>query len=144
MSFGMAILGLLLAGRLAAQSDDGPRRFRVDLPPQAESGQTHLLLHNVTVPRNLPTVLRVYALTSDSAAVYLGSTGLPAISPDAQGNTTVKVLRINVTTGLRRLLAKVPGAREVDLEIRSEGKVNGAGQNRPWSVCAVELVRPKD
>jgi hypothetical protein len=143
MNLGMVLLGLILAcSRATSQSSDEIRRFRVDVPPGVDTRQTHLLLHEVRTPRNRPLVLRAYALAPDSSRVYLGSTGLPAISAQAKGETKVALLRINITTGFRRWLTQVTRARKVDLEIRGKEPADSANASVPWSVRTVELVHP--
>jgi hypothetical protein len=143
MTLALALVGLFLAcGKATSQSDDGTRRFRVEVPTEAASRQTHLLLHDLAVPRNRPVILRVYALAPDSSKIYLGSTALPAVAAEATGQTRIGLTRINVTSGFRRWLKQVPTSRTADLEIRGESPGDTAKGPVPWSLRTVELVHP--
>ncbi|MDP9178244.1 MAG: hypothetical protein M3O61_11245 [Gemmatimonadota bacterium] len=143
MNLGIMLLGLAMACMTVGQPESDPRRFRLDVPPHAGSKQTHLLLRDVAVSRNRPVVLRVHALAAGGAKVYLGSTAVPGIAPDAPGMTTLSVLRINVTAGFRRWFEDSPAARKVNIEIRSSDGGDSTMQRARWSIRAVELVHPE-
>jgi len=139
---GRILFGLATACMAAVQPGDGAKRFQVEVPAAVESRQTHLLLRDVVVPRNRAVVLRAYALGADSAKIFLGTTAIPGISREATGTSTTALLRINVTTGLRRWLATSRSARKVDVEISDAGSGDSTAPRSTWSVRAVELVHP--
>ncbi len=143
MNLWIAMLGLAMACKTVGQPESDTQRFRVDVPKQADSKQTHLLLRDVVTPRNRPVVLRAYALAADNSKVYLGSTAVPGVSPDATGVTSLSLLRINVTTGFRCWLTLARSAPKVDIEISSSSGGDSAAKHARWSIRAAELVNPE-
>lgn len=143
MNLGIGLFGLAMACMTVGQPESDTQRFRLDVPAHADSKQTHLLLRDVAVPRNRPLVLRVYALGADDTKVYLGSTAVPGISPDASGVTSLSVLRINVTTGFHRWLTAARSALKVDIEISASGDSDSTTRHARWSIRAAELVNPE-
>lgn len=141
----LAITVLTITGACvgALQQADGARRFQLAVPPHVDSEQTHLLLQDVVVPRNQPVVLRVYAVGADGSKIYLGSTAVPAMSEDSGGVTSINVLRINVTSGLRTWRSAVKSARTVSIEISAPSGGSDTTTRPPWSVGKLQLVHPK-
>jgi hypothetical protein len=115
------------------------RHFRIALPELSGSGTALLVLHDVAVPNNRPLILHAYAVAPDSSRILLGSSGLPAIAPDAKGSTTHLKLPISVTSGLQRWLELARGATQVDIEVKAEVQPDTAGPVA-WSVGGAELV----
>jgi len=142
MNLAITVLTIAVACPGAAQPTDGTRHFRLGMPPRVESEQTHLLLRDVVVPRNQPVLLRAYAIAPDGSKIYLGSTAVPAVSRDSAGVTSINVLRINVTTGLRAWRSVTKGARSVDVEIDAFSGGGVPVQNSLWDVRVLELVHP--
>jgi hypothetical protein len=142
MNLAITLLTIAVACPGTVQPTDGTRHFRLDVPPRVESEQTHLLLREVVVPRNQPVLLRVYAIAPDGSKIYLGSTAVPAVSEDSAGVTSIGVLRINVTTGLRVWRSAAKGTRSVDIEIDGSNGVGIPVQRSRWSVRALELIHP--
>lgn len=136
----MIVMGLILACGGAHQVSDGTQRFRVPVPELAGSGSVLLVLNDVSVPSNRPVTLQAYAVAPDSSRTFLGSTGIPGVSPDAKGSTTLPMLRITVTSGLQQWAAAAKGAREADIEISAESAGAKAGRDFQWSIRAIELV----
>ena len=133
------VVSLLLACGSHRQVSDTARHFRIAVPERSGSGSALLVLHEVTVPNNRPVILSAYAISGDSTRILLGSTGLPAIAPEATGSTTHSMLRISVTSGLHRWAELARGARQVDIEVKAEGPADTTGVVA-WSVNRVELV----
>jgi hypothetical protein len=141
MKIGLMLVTLAVPWAVFAQTPDGEsRRFRVEVPAEVAARPTHLLLRDVSVPRNRGVVLRAYVVGDDSAKVYLGSTAIPAISRSAQGATALRLLRINVTTAFRRWFARARSPHTVEIVITP--RTGGTTPDLLWSVRAVELVHP--
>ena len=139
----IALLALALGvscGRIEKPSE--AVRFRVDLPPLTGSEQVHLLMQNVTVARNNPVVFRLYAIAPGSPKVYLGSTGVPAISADSAGMTSIDVLRINVSDGVRKWRLAAPEARTIEIEINALGDGGLSIPSLRWSIGGIRLIHP--
>ena len=134
------MLGLATACAAAVQPDSGVKHFQLSVPAAVEASQMHLLLRDVVVARNAPIVLRAYAVGADGVRVFLGTTALPAVSRDATGTATTSLLRMNVTSGMRRWRSAAVSASTVNIEIGSSGR--DSTERVPWSVRAIELVRP--
>ena len=137
-----AFVMAVACGGAALQTTAGPRSFRIAVPSNVESMQTHLLLLDVVTPQNQPIILRAYALGRDSSKVYLGSTALPGLSQDASGTRSVDTLRINVTSPLRSWRKATPSADTVEIQLMAftSGSVAFDGA---WSVRSVKLVHPQ-
>jgi len=133
------LVSFFLACGSHGQVRDTTRHFRIPVPELESSGTSVLVLHDVSVPNNRPVTLRAYAVAPDSSRILLGSGGLPAIAPDAKGSTTHPMIRISVTSGLRRWLEMARGATQVDIEVKTEVLPDTAGPI-PWSVGRAELV----
>lgn len=134
-------VGLAVACASVGQGGGGTH-FEVQLPPDLASRETHLLLRNVQIPRDRAIVLRAYALDADAKKIFLGSTGMPGVSPDSSGTTLVNVLRIIVTRGIREWSLKYPNARTVVIEVGPSDGRAGPIEPAGWKVGAVELVHP--
>ena len=141
MSTNMIVMGLILACGGAHQVSDSTRRFRVAVPELVGSGPVLLVLHDVTVPSNRPVTLRAYAVAPDSSRIFLGSSGLPGVSPDAKGPITRPMLRISVTAGLRRWAEAARGAQEADIEISPDVASDTASSHLSWSLRSVEVMQ---
>ena len=133
-------LVIACAGAVRPDAAPQPVRFTLALPADVETHQAHLLLRDVTVPRNRGIILRSYAISGDSSETYLGSAGIPAFSRNAVGDFTAKELRINVTSGLRRWRAEHRGARKVTVEIRPPAG-DSVATHTAWRVGGAVLVQ---
>jgi hypothetical protein len=133
------LVSLLLACGSHRQVSDTAWHFHVAVPELSGSGTALLVLREVRVPNNRPVTLRAYAVAPDSSRILLGSSGLPAIAPDAKGSTTHPMLRISVTSGLHRWAEVARGATQVDIEVKAEVLPDTAGP-LAWSVSGAELV----
>ena len=133
------LVSFLLACGSHRQVSDTTRHFRTAVPELAGSGSALLVLYDVSVPSYLPVILRAYAVAPDSSRILLGSSGLPAIAPDAKGSTTHPMLRLSITSGLRRWAEATGDARQIDIEVRAETPPDSTGPPA-WSVSRVELV----
>jgi hypothetical protein len=142
MNLAMVLLAISASCSSAVPRTDAARRFRVEVPPGVESEQTHLLVKKLVVARNVPLILRFYAKASVGSKIYLGSTAVPAVAEDAVGTTSIDVLRINVTDGLRRWYSAEKNARIAVIEIEASrgGGVEVSGET--WSVSELRLVHP--
>jgi len=140
MNLSTTVLAISMACAGAVQQGEAGRRFRIEVPPYAGAGQTLLLLRDVVVPRNLPVTLRVYAIGSDGSKIYLGSTGIPAVSEDSAGVTSIGVARIIVTRGLQAWRSTAKSARTVDIEINAFTSGAQSVPNSSWSVREVQLI----
>ena len=141
MNIGLILVTVAACGGAPHAIADG-RHFRLEVPPGVETQQTHLVLEGLTVPRNQPTILRAYAIAGDSSRIYLGSTAVPAVSEDSAGSTSVNVLRINVTEGLRKLRSLGGVGREVDIEVSGYGAGGIRLPATAWFIRAARLVHP--
>jgi len=141
MTPSVSLLAFALACASARQGASGARRFDVTLPPDIAARETHLVLRNVEVPRNRAVVLRAYAVAAgDTQPVYLGSAGIPGVSPTASGKTALGVVTVIVTRGIRQWVSAHPGAKTISIEIRP---TTGRDTTRvDWSALRVELVHP--
>jgi hypothetical protein len=129
-------------GGTVLQATAVPLSFRIPVPANVESKQTHLLFLGVATPQDRPVILRAYGVGPDTSQMYLGSTALPGLSPDALGTRTVDTLRVNVTPGLRAWRT-VTGSRdsiEIQIKAFTSGSVPFGGT---WSVRSVRLVHPQ-
>jgi hypothetical protein len=118
---------------------DTTRHFRIAVPELSGSGTALLVLREVKLPNNRPVTLRAYAVAPDSSRILLGSSGLPALAPEAKGSTTHPTLRITVTSGLQRWLEVARGATQVEIEVKAEVLPDTSGPIA-WSVSGAELV----
>lgn len=141
MSPAVTLMTLTIACAGAVRTEAAPQvlRLTLELPTGIETDQTHLLLRDVTVPRNRGVILRAYAIGRDSIATYLGSAAIPAFARAAAGEFTAKELRINVTSGLRRWRAENRDARAVTVEIRQATGDSSTVQT-DWRVGSAALV----
>jgi hypothetical protein len=133
------VVSFILACGSHRQVSDTARHFRIGVPELSGSGTAVLVLHGVSAPSSRPVILHVYAMAPDSSRILLGSSGLPAIAPDAKGSITHPALRISVTSGLRRWTEAARGAHQIDIEVHAEARPDTAGP-LVWSVARVELV----
>jgi hypothetical protein len=123
---GAAIAAVALSGStIAAQ---GPAlHFSPSLPGGWQQRTVVLVMKDVTVPRSPAATLRVYALeqANRDARRLLGSYGLPADSPDAQGTRTLPRVPVSVTSALRRWkTAPAEGPVDVVVEpVDAKGRV---------------------
>jgi hypothetical protein len=110
----LAIAAVALSGTVCTAQ--GPAlRFSPGLPEGwRQQAQVMLVLQDVTVPRNAAATLRVYAVEPDSRHL-LGSYGLLAESPDAQGSATHKRLLVPVTATLRKWKGAPAGGQKIQI-----------------------------
>ena len=106
------IAAMALSGTVCAAQ--GPAlRFSPTLPEGwREHSQVMLVLKDVSVPRNTAATLRFYAMEQDRRHL-LGSYGLLAESPEAQGTQTHERLLVPVTATLRKWTAAPAGGQTV-------------------------------
>jgi hypothetical protein len=114
-----------LSATVCAAAQSPAVRFSPTLPEgwQRQS-QVMLVLHDVTVPRNTPANLRVYAVSKDSRHL-LGSYGLPAESPEATGTMTHERLLVPITSTLRKWKTAPAGGQSIEIVVEP---VDGKGQ----------------
>lgn len=119
-----AMAAVALSGAVCAAQ--GPAlRFSPALPDGwRQQAQVILVLRDVTVPRNAAATLRVYAV-GQAPRYLLGSYGLLAESPDAQGSTTHKRLLVPVTATLRKWTSAPAGGQKVEILVEP---VDGKGR----------------
>jgi hypothetical protein len=134
----LTVVAVALSATVCVVAQSPARRFQVRLPEGLGlSSQVLLIMKDVTVPRAIPATLRVYAVDKEARRL-LGSYGLPAEAPDAQGTTTHPRLVVPILTGLRRAKITTGGQK---LEILVE-PVDGKGQplrSYDWSAGEVTV-----
>jgi hypothetical protein len=117
------IVAVAMGGTIGAAQ--GPAlRFSPTLPDGWQQRQVMLVLKSVTVPRNTAATLRFYAMEQNSRHL-LGSYGLPAESPEAQGTQTHQRLLVPVTRALRKWTAARASGQTIDILVEP---VDGRGR----------------
>jgi len=112
-----AIVAAALGATVCATAQSSARHFSPALPEGWRlQSQVMLVLNDVTLPRNTPATLRVYAVEQDRRHL-LGSYGLPAEAPDAQGTITHARLLVPVTGALRRWKNAPAGGQPIEIVV---------------------------
>jgi hypothetical protein len=112
-------------------------RFSPTLPEGwRQHPQVMLVLKGVTVPRNTAATLRVYAMEQDRRHL-LGSYGLPAESPEAQGTQTHERLLVPVTSALRKWTAAPAGGQAVQIVVEPVDAKNRPLKAYDWKAREV-------
>jgi hypothetical protein len=139
MTARFVVFALSIACATTSQSGPSRQQFELEVPARVGEAQTYLVLKDVEAPRNASIVLRAYALLPDTGRMLLGSTAIPGVAPDARGVTTVRELRINVTSALRRYVG-LTTSRKVRVDVVSVA--DSSAVTPQWRARAAEFVQP--
>jgi hypothetical protein len=112
--------------------------FTVPVPAQAATAQVVAVLRDVSIPRNIPVRLRLYAVVNGADSIRLGSTAIPAMSRQAQGSTTLPELRVAVTDGMRSWLKAVGRADSIRVSVKAFGDADR--ELTEWRVGSLSIV----
>lgn len=124
----------------SAAATDQPTPFVVPVPTNwPDAMRIRLVLEGVTVPGNVPLKLRVTAISQGGQEEFVGSTGIEALGRDEVKLHQLRVLQLDVTRSIRRLLESRPDQNTIELRVQAV-----AGRNNPipglkWSCNAARL-----
>jgi len=142
MSGGWLWTGMAFGLALASQGEAGVHNYRVAIPAALTTRQTHLIIRELEVPSNRSAIFRVCIIGENGDTTYLGSTAVVAMAPKATGMTRHKLLRIDVTSGLRAWSAKRSSPDSADVRIVPKDGRGRVLTDLKWSAREVELVHP--